>query len=418
MESATSGRVPRGRILALGGLSSFGPLALDLYLPALPRLTDDLGTSEAAGQLSLSVCLIGLALGQLLVGPFTDRVGRRGPLLAGVALFAITAGLCAIAPTIELLLGLRLLTGLAGGAGIVIARAMVRDLYDGDTVARVFALLMLVSGAAPVLAPVLGGLLLSVTDWRGVFGVLAAIGVLLLGAALTQPESLPRERRRAAGLRALRTTMRDVVRDRTFLVPALVQGLAGSGLFTYIAMGSYVLQDSYGLSAQGFAIVFAVNSVGIVLFGRLSAALVTRVGPQRLVRAGVVIALLAAMAMLVGVLTSRSIWVLLPPLFVLVATIGVILPNSTALALAGQKEAAGTASALLGLLQFALGAVLPPLASLGGVTPLVMVVTILSTAVVAGLAQLGLPNYGASSDSLIECEMGERRGPPAPAVHF
>jgi MFS transporter, DHA1 family, multidrug resistance protein len=389
--------VPRGRVLALGGLSAFGPLSLDLYLPGLPRLTTDLRAAEAAGQLSLSMCMIGLALGQLLVGPFTDRVGRRRPLLAGVVVFALSAALCAITPSVELLLLFRLLTGLAGGAGIVIARAMVRDLYDGDMVARVFALLMLVSGTAPVLAPVLGGGLLLVTDWRGVFWVLAAIGAVLLVAALSQPESLPGPRRRAAGGGALLRVLRGVLRDRTFLVPALVLSLGSCALFSYIAMGSFVLQGAYGLGQQGFAVVFAVNSVGIVLFGRLSAMLVGRVGARRLLRAGVVLALVAAVALLLAVLLSGSVWAVLPPLFLLVGSLGLVLPNGTALALAGQKQAAGTASALLGLLQFALGAVLPPLASLGGVTPVVMALSILATAVAAGLAQLALPGSAAAT---------------------
>lgn len=382
--------LPRGRVLALGGLSSFGPLALDLYLPALPQLTADLRATEAAGQLSLSACMIGLALGQLLVGPLTDRVGRRVPLLVGVALFAVTAGLCAVAPSIELLLVLRLLSGLAGGAGLVIARAMVRDLYDGALAARMFALLMLVSNVAPVAAPLLGGLVLRVADWRGVFGVLAVIGVVLLGAALTQAETLPADRRHTGGLREVATVLRDVVRDRRFIVPSLVQGIGVCGMFVYIAMASFVLQGTYGLDAQGFAIVFGVNAVGIVLVGRLSSLLVERVGPRRLLAAGVVVALLAAVAMLVGVLMWRSVWALLPPLLVLVSCTGVIMPNATALALGEQGRSAGTASAVIGLLQFAFAAIVPPLASLGGVTPLVMAITILATAVVAALVQFGV----------------------------
>jgi DHA1 family bicyclomycin/chloramphenicol resistance-like MFS transporter len=377
-------------VLALGGLSSFGPLALDLYLPALPQLTADLHATEAAGQLSLSVCMVGLALGQLFVGPLTDRLGRRVPLLVGVGLFAVTAGLCALAPSVEILLALRLLGGLAGGAGLVIARAMVRDLYEGDLAARMFALLMLVSNVAPVAAPLAGGLVLRFTDWRGVFVVLALVGLVLLGAALTQAETLPVERRRTGGLRVVGSVLREVVRDRRFLVPALVQGLGVCGMFVYIAMASFVLQGTYGLDAQGFAIVFGVNAVAIVAAGQLSALLVGRVGPRRLLAAGVVVALLAAVAMVVGVLASRSIWALLPPLLVLVSCTGMIMPNATALALADQGRAAGTASAVIGLLQFAFAAVVPPLASLGGVTPLVMAVTILATAVAAGLVQFGV----------------------------
>jgi DHA1 family bicyclomycin/chloramphenicol resistance-like MFS transporter len=387
--TSTTERVPRGRVLALGGLSALGPFSLDLYLPGLPALTTDLGTTEAAGQLSLSACMIGLALGQLLVGPYADRVGRRVPLLVGMALFVLSAGLCAVTPSIEILLVLRLLTGLAGGAGIVIARAMVRDLYDGDVVARVFALLMVVAGVAPVVAPVLGGQLLRVVDWRGVFLVLAGIGVLLLIGSSTQPETLAVELRRPAGGRAVLAALRSVIRDRSFLAPAVVMGLAGSGLFSYIAMSSFVLQQGYGLDAQGFSLVFAANGIGIVLVSRVGAVLVGRFGARRLLPAGVLLGLLGAVGMLAGVLVSRSVWALLPPLFVQVGSLGLVFPNGSALALAEQKRAAGTASALLGLLQFTLGAVIPPLASLGGVSARVMAVTMLGTAVAAVLAQFG-----------------------------
>jgi DHA1 family bicyclomycin/chloramphenicol resistance-like MFS transporter len=189
--AAPTVRVPPGRVLALGGLSALGPLSLDLYLPALPTLTTDLGAGEAAGQLSLSSCMVGLALGQLLTGPLTDRVGRRVPLLVGTVVFALSAGACALAPSIGMLLALRLVGGLAGGAGIVIARAMVRDFYEGPQLARVFALLTLVMGVAPIGAPLLGGLLLTMTSWRGVFAALAALGVVLVFAAATLARPCP-----------------------------------------------------------------------------------------------------------------------------------------------------------------------------------------------------------------------------------
>jgi DHA1 family bicyclomycin/chloramphenicol resistance-like MFS transporter len=383
-----------GRVLALGGLSAFGPLAHDVYLPALPQLATDLRVPEASAQLTLSTCMVGMALGQLLAGPVADRVGRRWPLLVGVGLFAVTGVLCALAPSLEVLLAVRLFAGLAGGAGIVITRAMVRDLYGGDAAARVFALLMLVSGVAPIAGPVVGGLLLQVTDWRGVFFFLAAIGAVLFVAAVTQGETLPVQRRRAGGLRVVAGVLRSVVRDRTFLLPALVQGLAMCAMFTYIAMGSFVLQDPASvdgaLSPQVYAVVFGVNGLGILLAGRVSAWLVGRVGARRLLGAGVVIELVAAVALLVGALTTRSVWALLPPLLVLVSCVGLVMPNATALALAGQGDRAGTASAVLGLLQFTFAAIVPPVASLGGVTAAIMAVTIVGTAVAAAVVFLAV----------------------------
>ncbi|WP_338051330.1 multidrug effflux MFS transporter [Pseudonocardia acidicola] len=387
-------RSPLGRLLALGGLSTFGPLSLDLYLPALPRLTADLRTSEALAQLTMSLCMIGLAAGQLPAGPFSDRVGRRRPLLAGTALFAITSVSCALAPSVEVLLVVRLLNGMAGAIGLVVARAMVRDLYSGDAAARMFSLLMVVSGSAPVIAPLLGSQLLRVTDWRGVFVALGVIGLGLLLAASTLPETLPPERRHVGGFADTGRALRAVVHDRTLLAPALVLALGCCGMFVYIAMGSFVLQGGYGLSAQAYGVMFAVNATGIVLASRLSALLAGWIGPRRTLALAVAIAVAGAVALLAGVLLSRSVWAVLPPLFLVVASVGLIMPNATALALANQGRAAGTASAVLGLLQFALGALVPPLASLGGVTPVVMGTTILATAVAAALATVPVLRAG------------------------
>ena len=381
----TAERIPPGRILTLGGLSAFGPLSLDLYLPALPQLTASLETTDSLGQASMSVCMIGLAVGQLLFGPVTDRYGRRIPLLIGVAAFAGTAGLCAVAPSIEVLLVLRLLTGLAGAVGIVTARAIVRDLYDGPAVARMFSLLMLVNGAAPILAPVLGSQLLRVADWRGLFLALAVIGAVLLLAALAQAETLPSSARRTDGPAGTRRAIGQVLTDRSFVVPVLVLSLAATGMFVYIALGSYVLQDGYGLSAQAYGIVFAANALGIMAAGRVSSVLADRVGPLPVLRSGVVTALAGAIALLAGVLTTGAVWAVLVPLFFVVSSVGLLMPNGTALALDGQKEVAGTASGVLGLCQFAFGAVIPPVVSLGGVTRVSMAVTILAV-VAAGAA--------------------------------
>lgn len=383
-----TGRVPLGQVLALGGLSTFGPLAIDLYLPGLPALTADLRTTESLAQLTMSVCMIGLAAGQLLAGPLSDRVGRRRPLLVGVALFVVTSLACAFAPTIEVLLVLRFAGGLAGAVGIVVARAMVRDQWSGAAAARVFSLLMVVSGAAPVLAPVIGSQLLRVTDWRGVFVALAVIGAVLFAAACTLRETLPVQRRRPGGAAATLRSIVGVVRDVSFLVPALVLAFGCCAMFVYIAMGSFVLQGGYGLSPQLYGVVFGANALGIVAAGRLSALLVGRAGPRRLLLGGVGVAVIAALVLLVGVLVSGSVWVVLPPLFVVVATVGMIMPNATALAMAGQAGAAGAASALIGLLQFLLGAVLPPLVSTGGVGPVVMAATMLGSATAALLAAL------------------------------
>jgi DHA1 family bicyclomycin/chloramphenicol resistance-like MFS transporter len=412
----TPERVRPGRVLALGGLSSFGPLALDLYLPGLPMMAADLGTTEAAAQLSLSTCMIGLALGQLVAGPLTDRVGRRRVLVPGVALFTATAVLCALAPTITVLLGLRFLAGLGGGAGIVIARSMARDLYHGPALARVYARLMLVSGITPVLAPVLGGQLLLVTDWRGVFVTLAVLGLLLVATALAQSETLPPERRRAAGVRDTARTLAGLLRDRSFLPPTVVLGLGLGAMFTYIAMASFVLQGVYGLDAQAFAVVSGVNALGILACSQTSAVLVRRVGAAALLTVGVRVALGAAALMLVGVLVSDSVVALLVPLFVLVSCTGLIAPNATAVVLDRHGALAGSASALLGLAQFSVAAAVPPLASLGGVSPLVLATTALTTAAAAAVAHLFVLRMRPPSGEQPAAADPTRRTPSAESV--
>jgi DHA1 family bicyclomycin/chloramphenicol resistance-like MFS transporter len=259
-------------------------------------------------------------------------------------------------------------------------------------------LITLVLGVAPIVAPLLGGFLLTFTSWRGLFVALVVLGILLFFAALTLGETLQPDRRQAGGLRTAARAVRAVLQDRGFVLPALVGAVGVCGMFVYIAMASFVLQSTYGLSAQQFSWVFGANAVAILLVGRLSATLVGRVGALALLTAGVVVAFVAAVVMFVGVLVSSSVWVLLAPLLVLVACTGVLLPNSTALALQGQAARAGAASAVFGLLQFAIGAAVPPLASLGGVTAVVMAATVLGTTAAAALIRFGLgprPDRGA-----------------------
>jgi DHA1 family bicyclomycin/chloramphenicol resistance-like MFS transporter len=397
-------RVRPGHVLALGGLSSFGPLALDLCLPGLPMLAHDLRTTSTAAQLSMSCCMIGLALGQVIAGPLTDRLGRRRILLPGVALFSVAAALCAVAPSIEVLLVLRLLGGLGGGAGIVVARSMARDLYTGPALARVYSLLMTLVGAAPVVASVLAGQLLRVADWRGLHATAAAFGVLLVLTAATQRESLPEHRRRRAGAASGDPGLRALLADRRFLTRALVLGLGLCGMFTYITMGSFVLHQFYGLDPEAIAAVSALTGLGIVVFSQVGAALSRRVGAGALLAVGVHLALAAAVAMLVGVALSAALPALLVPLVVLVACTGLIGPNATALALDERSERTGAAAAVLGLAQFGTAAIIPPLAALGGISPVVMAATVVATTI----ATAAVHAVGALTTA------GSRPVPPAP----
>jgi DHA1 family bicyclomycin/chloramphenicol resistance-like MFS transporter len=360
-------------LIALGLISAFGPLSMDLYLPALPAIATDFDARDATTQLTMSACMVGLALGQLVFGPFSDRVGRRVPLLGGVGAFAVLSVACAFAPTMGILVALRFIQGLAGSAGIVIARAVVRDRFEGDDIARAFSLLMLVNGLAPIISPLLGGQLLRVMPWPGLFLSLAAIGVgLLLLSSLTLPESLPSERRHSGGGRDLARAFATVARDRVFVGAVGVLAFAGSVLFVYIALSSFVFQHEYGLSPSEFSMVFATNGIGIMLGTRTNSLLLRRFHIATALTVGLSIMGAAVLVLLLATHLGWGLVAVLPALFVAVGSIGFVFPNTSAIALVGHPRNAGTASALLGTTQFLAGAVAGPLASLRGASAVAM----------------------------------------------
>jgi DHA1 family bicyclomycin/chloramphenicol resistance-like MFS transporter len=357
----------RRNIVVLGLLSTFGPISLDLYLPALPQLADELGASASAAQLTITACLLGLALGQLVAGPLSDRLGRRRPLITGLVLYVLTSAACAFAPSVSVLVLLRLLQGLSGAAGLVIARAVARDLYSGRMLVTFFARLILISGLAPVLAPVLGGQLSRVMSWRGIFVVLAGFGVVLLLAGLFGlPETLEPQRRTVGGIRATLRGFRTLLQDRFFVGAALSSGLAAASMFAYIAGATFVLQRIYGLSAQGFSFVFGANSLGIMAMGLVAARLGRYWSPVRVLALGLALNLLGATALAVTVLAHLGLPFVIGSLLVMVSAVGLVFPTSTALALADYPHQAGAASSLLGLGQYIAGAVVAPLVGIAG----------------------------------------------------
>jgi MFS transporter, DHA1 family, multidrug resistance protein len=370
----------------LGGLSAFGPLSMDMYLPGLPALTKDLGASASTGQLTLTGCMLGIALGQLFTGPLSDTLGRRRPLLAGLVGYVLASLACAVAPSILTLIVLRFIQGTLGGAGVVIARAIVRDIFSGAEAARVFALLMAVMGVAPVFAPLVGGQALAITSWRGIFVVLAAIGIpLLLATAVWLPETLPPERRHGGGLRVTVRTFGRLMTDRSFIVPACSFGLAAAVLFAYIAGSSFVLEDIYAVSPQGFSLVFAVNSAGLVGMSQLGGRLVSRFGAAALLRYGLSGVALGSLATLIVTLAHAGLIPLLASLFVILSFNGLVFPNATAESLADQEGALGSASALLGVGQFGTGAVIAPLVGLGGTHDAVPMAALIGTCGIGAL---------------------------------
>ncbi len=380
-------------VLILGALSAFGPLSIDMYLPSLPTLSRDLSASASAAQLTLSACLLGLALGQVIAGPLSDTLGRRRPLLFGLGAYALASLLCAVAPSVNVLIALRLVQGVAGASGIVIARAIVRDRYTGIAAARFFSRLMLVSGIAPIAAPLIGGLLLRFTSWRGVFIVLAIVVTLVLLAAATGlAESLPPDRRQSGELRTTLATFRRLLVDRAFVGYALSCGLAFAAMFSYISGSPFVIQDIYGLSPQAFSLIFGTNALGIGIVGQISGRLVGRVSPRRLLAGGLTATAVGGAALLLMVIGHAGLVGILPALFVMVASIGMVLPNATALALADHPRTAGSASALLGVLQFAIGAAAAPLVGVAGpgtALPMALVIALLGISALMTFALLG-----------------------------
>lgn len=353
--------------LLLGTLSAFGPLSLDMYLPALPVLADDLSTTASYAQLSLTACMVGLAFGQIFAGPLSDVKGRRTPLLAGLFLYILSSLICIIASSVGIFVIFRFIQGVAGAVGIVISRAIVRDLYSGTELTKFFALLMLVNGAAPILAPIAGGQLLEFTTWRGIFFVLSLIGMITFIFVFSSlSETLPSERRSKSGLKQTFLTFRKIIGDRLFMGYALTQGFVGAGLFAYIAGSPFVLQNIYQLSPQMFSLCFAVNGVGIIIFTQLTGKLAVRFGETRLLITGLGLSTVAGISLLLMILLNVGLFGILIPLFILVSSVGIVNTTTFSLAMKDQANSAGSASALLGLMTFLFGGIVAPLVGIGG----------------------------------------------------
>ena len=350
-------------VVVLGALMAIGPLTIDTYLPALPQLSEEMRASDAQAQLTITGLLLGLGLGQLVIGPLSDTVGRRRPLLIGLTAHGLMSVLCALAPSIGLLAVTRTLQGVAGAAVSVVVMAIVRDLFTGIRAAQLLSRLMLVLGVAPILAPSLGSALLTITSWRGIFVLLAvaAIGLWVL-AWRALPETLPSVRRRPANVRGSLRSYGQLFRDRTFLVMVAVAGLAFATLFAYIAGGPFILQGRFGLSPQEFGIAFSANAAGMILMTQLNPVLVGRFGPVRVMSVAVLIALSGGIALLVANLTGiGGLAGFLVPIAVILSAAGLTVPNAPAIALSRHGEVAGTAAALLGAAQFLVAGSIAPL---------------------------------------------------------
>ncbi len=367
-------------VLILGALSAFGPLAIDFYLPGFPAMAQAFATDEKHIQATLAVYFLGLSLGQLAYGPVADRFGRRIPLLIGLVLFTVASLACAFAPTLEALIVARFVQALGGCAGMVLSRAIVSDTCDAVGSAKVFSQLMLVMGLAPILAPMFGGVLVSLHGWQSIFLVLTVFSALCtLAVLLGLPESLPAHQPRQPLSGALRQYGR-LLNDRVFLGHALTGGVAIAGMFAYIAGSPFVFIKLYGVPAEHYGWLFGTNAAGFILMAQVNARLLARRGPAALLSRAVWVYVTAGLVLLaLSALHPAALWPLLIPLFIGIASLGAIVPNASACAMNGQGARAGSASALLGCLQFSVAAGAAALVSVlddGSAIPMALVISL------------------------------------------
>ena len=378
-------------IILLGALTALGPFTIDLYLPAFPVLEAEFDTTAAAIQLTLTGTMVGFALGQLIVGPLSDKVGRRVPLLAVTALHVLASVAAALAPSLELLSVARVLMGAGAAAGGVVAAAIVRDLFGGRRLVVMLSRLALVSGVAPVLAPLVGSALLLVMPWRGVFAVLAVYGaVMLISALVFLPETLPPARRHERGATTVWQRYRSVLSDRVFIGVLIIGGMTFSGLFSYLSSSSFLFQLDYALTPQEYGLMFAVNSLGVVLGVQTASRLAARFGPQWVMAWSTAVLVVAASAIIVTDQLGLGLWGTVVPLFVFMTACGFTFPCVQVLALDRHGKAAGTAQSIIGASNFGVAGLISPLvgwiARDAGITATTMAAVMVGCSVIAVLS--------------------------------
>lgn len=354
-------------VLLLGSLTAFGPLSMDMYLPALPVVADDLQTTTSLAQLSLTACLIGLAVGQLVFGPLSDIHGRRKPLISTLIVYAVASILCALSPNIWLFVALRFVQGVSGAAGIVIARASARDMYSGKELTKFIALLALVNGAAPILAPIVGGVILNFATWNTVFYTLGAIGLAMFVAVLFfLPETLPIEKRAEGSLLAVVKTFGRLLKDPVFMGISLTQAFISSSMFAYIAGSPFILQNIYEVTPQQFSLLFALNGVGIIIAAQVTGRLANVFREVNLLFVGILISFTGSILLIIVVSQQLSLTMMALALFLVVSSLGMVSTTAFSLGMESQGDAAGSASAFLGLLPFLGGGLVSPLVGIKG----------------------------------------------------
>ncbi|WP_456786998.1 multidrug effflux MFS transporter [Cellulomonas sp. P5_C5] len=383
-------------VLLLGLMCALPAISTDIYLPSLPDVAKDLNTSATAAQLTMTAMLIGGAVGQLVIGPLSDRFGRRKPVLVGVSLHVVTSLLCAVAPAIVPLIALRTMQGFFNASATVVAMAVIRDRFVGSDASRLMSRLMLVIGVAPLFAPSIGGVIAGQWGWRGVFAALAVFGVVLWVVVWRRlPETLPPGRRREGGLGTALAGYRNLLRDRHFVALAILPGLGVAVLMSYVVASPFVLREGYGLSAQQFSLLFAVNGIGLVAGAQVNASLVRRVAPIRIVRVVLPVSVVLTLVLLAIAITGwGGLVALLVVLWLILAMVNFVPPNASALALSRHGEVAGTAAAVIGATQAGVSGIVSPLSGLLGGDAVAMAAVMVGASVAALLVlALATPAY-------------------------
>ena len=382
--SVRESRIPASLIMLLGALTAIGPFTIDLYLAAFPQITSDLATDPAAVQLTITATLAGLALGQLVIGSVSDALGRRRPLLVALSVYVVASAGIVFAGSVEMLTGLRFVQGFTAAAGMVLSTAIIRDRFEGVRVGKALARMMLVVGVAPAIAPVIGAQFLAWGSWRMMFAALAVVGAILLVLALVfLRESLPVGRRRAGGLGAAARSYGSLLRDPVFVGLAFVGGFSLAGIFTYVSSATFVFQEGFGLSTGQFAAIFASGAVAITAGTQINGALIGRVRPEQILLVGVGVSVVTASALLTVSILGLGVLPIAALLVLTLLTAGILLPAVPVIALAHNAHRAGSAAALLGAIQFAVGAFIAPISGLfDASSPVPMAAVILGAALI------------------------------------
>ncbi|MCM3439509.1 multidrug effflux MFS transporter [Metabacillus halosaccharovorans] len=385
--------------LLLGSLGLLGPFTIDMYLPSFPTIVEDYQTEASLVQISLTTCLLGLGLGQLIIGPMSDVQGRRKPLLIFLILYLFASLTCSFAPNIYTFIASRFVQGFAAAGGLVISRAVVRDVYSGKELTKFFSLLMLVGNLGPIVAPIVGGGVLAFTNWSGVFVVLAGVGLILfLIVSFKMEETLPKENRVPSNFKQVVSNFGSLLKDRQFTGYALTQGFMIAGIFAYVSGIPFVYQNIYGVSPQVFSLLFGINGIALIIGTQSVGRLTDYISEKTFLKIGLILSNTAGALLLIALLFKAPLILVAIPIFFLVASIGIISTTSFALAIETQGHIAGSASALLGLLPFVLGSLTAPLVGIAGeYNAIPMGVVIFSASFLAFLSYYGLVRKSSAS---------------------